>query len=104
MFQSDDAKLALLSGLPIHVPTEALASLVSGNGKEAFSDLLSRVKDAFLMSNSPEVMDASAASLRFFLDASHAKGAEVWVSLWMSFIGGGWCCWCWCWFGSCAVW
>ena len=75
--QADDAKLALLSGLPIHVPTEALASLVSGNGKEAFSDLLSRIKDAFLMSNSPEVMDASAASLRFFLDASHAKRAEV---------------------------
>lgn len=77
MPQSDDAKLALLSELPVNLPGEALASLASGKGGAAFSDLLSRTKDAFLMSNSPAVMDAAAASLRSFLDADNAKRAEV---------------------------
>ncbi|CAM9843247.1 unnamed protein product [Pylaiella littoralis] len=76
-YQSDDAKLALLAELPAYIPGEALASLVSGAGKGAFSDLLSRMKDVFLMSNSPLVMDASALSLRWFLNADHAKKAEV---------------------------
>lgn len=75
--QSDDAKLALLAELPTCIPSEALASLVSGSGKGAFSDLVSRMKDAFLMSNSPLVMDAAAASLGWFLNADHAKRAEV---------------------------
>lgn len=48
-WQSDDAKLALLSQLPVYLPSEALASLVSGTGKAAFSDLLDRIKNAFLM-------------------------------------------------------
>ncbi|CAN0367987.1 unnamed protein product, partial [Ectocarpus fasciculatus] len=76
-YQSDDAKLALLAELPTCIPSEALASLVSGSGKGAFSDLVSRVKDAFLMSNSPLVMDAAASSLGWFLNADHAKRAEV---------------------------
>ncbi|CAM9333252.1 unnamed protein product, partial [Ectocarpus sp. 8 AP-2014] len=76
-YQSDDAKLALLAELPTCIPSEALASLVSGSGKGAFSDLVSRMKDAFLMSNSPLVMDAAASSLGWFLNADHAKRAEV---------------------------
>eukprot|EP00903_Cladosiphon_okamuranus_P006626 g6471.t2 len=76
-YQSDDAKLALLAELPACIPGEALASLVSGAGKAAFSDLLSRMKDAFLMSNSPLVMEAASSSLSCFLNAEHAKKAEV---------------------------
>ncbi|CAN0075413.1 unnamed protein product [Ascophyllum nodosum] len=76
-YQSDDAKLALLAELPVHLPRQSLAPLVSGVGKAAFSDLLSRTKDAFLMSNSSLVVDAAAASLRSFLEADHAKRAEV---------------------------
>eukprot|EP00752_Nemacystus_decipiens_P009436 g8435.t1 len=76
-YQSDDAKLALLAELPACIPGEALASLVSGAGKAAFSDLLSRTKDAFLMSNSSPVMEAAALSLSCFLNAEHAKKAEV---------------------------
>lgn len=77
--QSDDAKLAILAEMPVHLPRQALASLVSGVGKAAFSDLLSRTKDAFLMSNSPLVVDAAAGSLRSFLEADLAKRAEVCV-------------------------
>ena len=47
--QSDDAKLALLSELPVFLPREAVASLVSGTGKAAFSDLLDRIKNTLLM-------------------------------------------------------
>lgn len=77
--KSDDAKLALLAELPAHIPSEALASLVSGSGKGAFSDLLSRLKDVLLMSNSPAVMDAASGSLKWFLNTDHAKKAEVCV-------------------------
>lgn len=47
--QSDDAKLALLSELPVFLPREAVASLVSGTGKTAFSDLLDRIKNILVM-------------------------------------------------------
>lgn len=55
---------------------------MSGAGKAAFSDLLSRMKDAFLMSNSPLVMEAASLSLSCFLSAEHAKKAEVSCSWW----------------------